>query len=67
MSKYTLEVSLTDEQVSVLEQEIKSQNEWEKANGYDGTWTVERELLNIIRDHVRKMELSGGTSREEDS
>lgn len=63
MKKYTLKVELTDEEVRVLEQHVKAQIEYEKANGIDATWTIEDELRNIISVYVG-LRLSGGTSHE---
>lgn len=57
MRKYTLEVELTDEQVQVFEKVVKQQNEWEKANGYAGAWTVERELHYILEKYLKELEM----------
>lgn len=63
MRKCTLEIELTDEQVQVLEKDVKAQIAYEKANGKDATWTIEDELRNIISVYFG-LRLSGGTSHE---
>lgn len=63
MSKYTLEVELTDEEVRALKQDVNAQIAYEKANGKDATWTIEDELLNIISVYFG-IRLSGGASHE---
>lgn len=63
MSKYILEVELTDEEARALKQDVKAQIEFEKANKKDATWTIEDELRNIISVYLG-IRLSGGTSHE---
>lgn len=57
MRKYTLKVELTDEQAQMIEEEVKLQIEWEKANGYAGVWTVERELRYILEKYLKELEM----------
>lgn len=62
MSKYTLEVELTDEQAQMIEEEVKRYNEWEKEHGEPGAWTVEMELLYILEKHLKELEKKGETT-----
>lgn len=56
MHNFIFSIDLDDDQLECVQREVDRQNAWEKENGYDGTWTPEKELRWSVANHLRLLE-----------
>lgn len=56
MEAYILRIELTESQVKAVQNEVDIQNAWERENGYNGTWTMEKQLAWSVREYIHSLE-----------